>query len=127
MSVTFSVRQFDPKGRLVAPAAAGADLESYEAGFANANAADILAELGLGPDLFGGAPICAFASLVTVALRGRLGRRSPKIRARTYAGGGGATITDLGRPEGYLERRLHDLALLTQRGRAAGATHICWG
>ncbi len=37
------------------------------------------------------------------------------------------TVVHVGRDEGYIEKRLGDLAALIQRSRAIGATHIGWG
>ncbi|MGH7152976.1 MAG: hypothetical protein ACREF3_03530 [Acetobacteraceae bacterium] len=39
---------------------------------------------------------------------------------------GRITVVHCGRREGYVEQRLGDLAILIQRGRAAGATHVGW-
>ena len=37
------------------------------------------------------------------------------------------TIVHIGRAEGYVERRLSDLARAIQRSRTIGATHFSWG
>jgi len=72
-------------------------------------------------------PINAFSALVTAALRRHLGQRSPAIPPVEDTEPGRMTINHLGRAEGYLERRLGNLASLIQRSRLLGATHVGWG
>lgn len=67
------------------------------------------------------------AGLVTAALRARLGRRSSELSAMSTPEPGRMTLIFAERREGYVEEKLADLARLTQRSRAVGATHIVWG
>lgn len=41
--------------------------------------------------------------------------------------GDGPTIIHCGVEAGYLNRRIHALAVMLAAGREAGATHLCWG
>jgi hypothetical protein len=110
------------------PQAARDDPDSFELSVSNANGADLLRALGLAPEPGGGpVPIDAFAGLVTAAARRHLDRRSPALATVEDVQKGRLTVVLVGRPEGYIERRLGDLMALIQRGRAAGATHIGWG
>ncbi|CAH2605945.1 conserved protein of unknown function (plasmid) [Rhodovastum atsumiense] len=126
MSVTFSVLRTDPRnGRLIWPVTATTEPEDFQVNFGNANAADLLAALGLSWD--GGTgemPIPLFSGLITQALRRGLCHRSPERPPIIDAKSDRLTIIHLGAPEGHIKRRL---AALVQRGRAAGATHIGWG
>lgn len=101
--------------------------DSFEVNVTNANGADLLLALALTPKPSGELPIDHFAGLVTTALRRHLGRRSPELAETTDTAPGRMAMIFCGRREGYVEQRLGDLAALTQRGRAVGATHISWG
>lgn len=93
----------------------------------NANAADILAALGLADPHAEPMPLSAFSNLVTAALRRHIGKRSPAYASVEDTQPGRMSITYCGRSEGYIERRLGELAVMTQEARAIGATHIGWG
>lgn len=129
MAVSFHPYVFDPQRRLwVFPAAAQTDPEAFDTCLTNSNAVDLLLALGLQPDPVGGPmPLEQFANLVTAALRRHLGYRSPEIPPFCDQREGQMTVVTLGRREGYIEERLGELAILLQRSRAAGATHIGWG
>jgi len=109
------------------PDAARVEPDAFEMNVSNANGVDLLLALGLAPKTSSDPmPIDAFAGLVTAALRRHLGRRSPEQENVTDNADGRMTFVYCGRPEGYIEDRLGDLARLIQRSRAAGATHIGW-
>ena len=103
------------------------DGDGFEVSVSNGNAVELLLALGLSPEPDGIFTLDAFSGLVTAALRRHLGQRSPEIAPAEYAELGRMTMIHLGRSEGYIERRLGDLAGLVQRSRLAGATHIGWG
>lgn len=110
------------------PGAARDDAGSFELSVSNANGADLLCTLGLAPEPGGGPiPIEHFAGLVTEAARRHLGHRSPALGTVEDLQKGRLTVVLVGRPEGYIERRLGDLMSLIQRSCAAGATHFGWG
>ena len=97
------------------------ELDDREVSVSNRNGIDLLLALGLDPDDDGGTrPIAEFAALVTAALRRHLDHRSPELANRVDAQPGCMTITHLGRPDGYIEERLGDLARLVQFGLSAG-------
>jgi hypothetical protein len=128
MSVTFMPYVFDAtRSCWVRPTAIARDDETFELNVSNANAADLLAELGIaaepGADPW---PIELVAHLITGALRRHLGKRSPARTAITDAAPGRTTIIHCARREGYIEERLGHLAQLVQRSRAIRATHIGW-
>ena len=111
------------------PDACQHDPERFTLELNDRNAADVLARLGY-PDetwLDDPLPIGEFAALVRTALRRSLGKRSPALATQDLSPiRAGMSISDCGREEGYVERRLHDLAMLAVRAREAGATHIAW-
>jgi hypothetical protein len=111
------------------PEACQQDPDHFTVEMNNRNAGDVLERLGYAGEtwLDEPLPIDEFAALVQLALRRSLGKRSPALAPRELAPiGGGMSITDGGRAEGYLESRLFDLAMLAARAREAGATHIGW-
>lgn len=111
------------------PEACQRDPERFTLELNNRNAADVLARLGYSGETWIDEPlqINEFARLVTRALRRSLGQRSPAILAHELPPiGAGATFIEGGREEGYIERRLYDLAMLVARAREVGATHIGW-
>jgi hypothetical protein len=103
------------------------DGDGFEVSVSNRNAVELLLALGLSPEPDGIFTLDAFSGLVTAALRRHLGQRSPEVAPAEHAEPGKMTMIHLGRSEGYIERRLGDLACLVQRSRLAGATHIGWG
>ena len=110
------------------PRTACDDPDSFELSVSNANGSDLLCALGLAPEPGGGpVPIEHFAGLVTAAARRHLDHRSPALATVEDVQKGRLTVVLVGRPEGYIERRLSDLMTLIQRSRAAGATHFGWG
>jgi hypothetical protein len=109
------------------PWAARDDPDSFELSVSNANGVELLCALGLALEPGGPVPIDHFAGLVTAAARRHLDHRSPALATVEDVQKGRLTVVLVGRPEGYIERRLGDLMALIQRGRAAGATHIGWG
>lgn len=104
----------------------GAENETFE--LSNANASDLLSILGF-EDLWSAPPepIAAFLGRLTAALRNSTGRPSVEIPVTVDQAPGRLTVFDCGRVEGYLNRRLHELAILVQQSREAGATHVGWG
>ena len=111
----------------VIPSLARDDGDGFEVSVSNRNAVELLLALGLSPEPDGIFTLDAFSGLVTAALRRHLGQRSPEVAPAEHAEPGKMTMIHLGRSEGYIERRLGDLAGLVQRSRRAGATHIGWG
>jgi hypothetical protein len=110
------------------PPAARDDPDTFALALSNTNGIDLLCALGLAPEPDGGPiPIDTFAGLVTAAARRHFDRRSPAVATVEDVQEGRMTLVRVGRSEGYIERRLADLMILIQRGRAAGATHIGWG
>ena len=128
MSVSFlAYVRDDARDLWVMPALARDNADTFEVSVSNGNAVELLLALGLSPEPDGIFTLDAFSGLVTAALRRHLGQRSPEIAPAEYAELGKMTMIHLGRSEGYVERRLGDLAGLVQRSRLAGATHIGWG
>jgi hypothetical protein len=128
MSVSFlAYVRDDARDLWVMPALARDNADTFEVSVSNGNAVELLLALGLSPEPDGIFTLDAFSGLVTAALRRHLGQRSPEIAPAEYAELGKMTMIHLGRSEGYIERRLGDLAGLVQRSRLAGATHIGWG
>jgi hypothetical protein len=110
------------------PGAVRDDPDRFELSVSNANGAGLLRALGLAPEPGGGpVPIDHFAGLVTAAARRDLDHRSPALATVEDVQKGRLTVVLVGRPEGYIERRVGDLMTLIQRSRAAGATHFGWG
>ena len=105
---------------------AGAENGTFE--LSNANAFDLLSILGF-EDLWSAPPqpIATFLGRLTAALRKSTGRPSAEIPVTVDQATGRLTVIDCGRAEGYLNRRLHELAILVQQSREAGATHVGWG
>ncbi len=128
MSVSFLpyVRD-DVRDLWVIPSLACDDGDGFEVSVSNGNAVELLLALGLSPEPDGVFTLDAFSGLVTAALRRHLGQRSPEVPPAEHAEPGKMTMIHCGRSEGYIERRLGDLAGLVQCSRLAGATHIGWG
>jgi hypothetical protein len=102
--------------------------DRLELSVSNANGADLLCTPGLAPEPGGGPdPIEHFAGLVTAAARRHPDHGSPALATVEDFQKGRLTVVLVGRPEGYIERRLGDLMTLIQRSRAVGATHFGWG
>jgi hypothetical protein len=111
------------------PEACQRDPERFTLELNNRNAADVLARLGYPGETWLDEPlrIDEFAELVRLALRRSLGTRSPAVESQELPQiDTGMTVIECGRAEGYIERRLYDLAMLAARAREAGATHIGW-
>jgi hypothetical protein len=89
------------------------------------NAADVL---GI-EDSFSASPwpLPCFKALLIVARRKRLGHASPAIPVTDMREPGSMLLTDCGRNEGYIERKLALLSDLANRAAEVGATHIGWG
>jgi hypothetical protein len=104
------------------------DQEEFEVDVCNANAVDLLLALGLEPASYGHViAIDVLSNLVTAAMRRHLGKRSPELPTIEDSEPGQLAIVHIGRVEGYIERRLGDLARAIQRSRTIGAKHISWG
>ncbi|HMD61048.1 MAG TPA: hypothetical protein VKG78_06435 [Opitutaceae bacterium] len=101
--------------------------EDFELNVCNSNGIELLLALGLQPEPDGLLEIATFTNLVTCALRRHLGRRSPALEPVEDAAPGRMTVVFGERSEGYVERRLGDLARLLQQSRMIGATHFGWG
>jgi hypothetical protein len=104
------------------------DQEEFEVDVCNANATDLLLTLGLEPASYGDViAINVFSNLVTAAMRRHLGKSSPELPTVEDTEPGLMTIIHVGCAEGYIERRLGDLARAIQHSRTIGATHFSWG
>ena len=128
MSICFSPYVHDQVRDIwMVPQAASDDPNCFELSVSNANGVDLLRALGFAPEPGGGPmPIDQFAGLVTAAARRHLDHRSPALATVEDVREGQLTVVHVGRPAGYIERRLGDLITLIQRSRAAGATHFGW-
>lgn len=129
MTVCFTPYVRDPKrDAWVHPQSDEEDYGEFELDVCNANALDLLLALGLEPASYGDViAIDVFSNLVTAALRRHLGKRSPELLTVEDAQPGRMTMIHIGRNEGYIERKLGELAKVIQRSRAIGATHFGWG
>lgn len=127
MTVNFKPYVFDQVRHTWCMLASPED-ETFIVNLSNANAADVLAALGLSAaDENNPMPIDAFSNLTTAALRRHLDNRSPERELIVDPVPGKMTIIHCSRREGYVEERLGDLAKLIQRSRTAGSSHIGWG
>jgi hypothetical protein len=128
VSICFVPYVHDPTRDIwMVPRAAHVDQETFALSVSNANGVDLLCALGLAPEPGGGPiPIDIFAGMVTAAARRHLDHRSPELATVEDFQDGRLTIVRVGRSKGYIERRLADLMILIQRGRAAGGTHFGW-
>lgn len=105
------------------PGAVHDDPDRFELSVSNANGADLLCTLGLAPEPSGGpVPIEHFAGLVTEAARRHLDHRSPALATVEDVQKGRLTVVLVGRPEGYIERRLGDLMSLMTKPRRGSDT-----
>jgi hypothetical protein len=99
-----------------------------ELSLSNANAADVLAALGVvDPFSDGPWPIDRFHARLVAVRRSRLDHASPAISAIETRSPGRMTLIDCGRPEAYVERKLAELSAFVNAGLEIGATHIGWG
>jgi len=127
MSICFLPYVRDDARDLVIPALARADVDAFRVSVSNGKTVGLLLGLGLAPEPDGILTLEAFSGFVTGALRRHLAQRSPEVAPAAHVEPGKMTMIHLGRSEGYIERRLGDLAGLVQRSRHAGTTHIGWG
>ena len=129
MTVCFTPYVRDEKREAwVLPHIGRSDQDEFEVDMCNANAIDLLLTLGLEPTSSGDViAIDVLSNLVTAAIRRHLGKRSPELPRVEDKAPGRMTIVHIGRAEGYIERRLGDLARAIQRSRTIGATHFSWG
>ena len=104
------------------------ELDDLEVALSNANAADVLDTLGI-EDSFSASPwpLPCFKALLIVARRKRLGHALPAIPVTDMREPGSMLLTDCGRDEGYIERKLALLSDLVNRAAEVGATHTGWG
>lgn len=104
------------------------DDDRFDINMCNSNALDVLEGLGF-PDMSVSdvpVPIEEFLDRTTRALRGSIDRPSPALEVRTNRTDYGMAIIIGSRPEGYVQKRLHQLAVMARESRAKGATHIGW-
>jgi hypothetical protein len=129
MSISFHPYVFDAADNTWRiPPACDTDDERFDINMCNANALDVLEELGF-PDQSTSdepVPIEDFLERITRALRGQIDRPSPPLETRTVRTGYGMAIIIGARQEGYVGKRLHQIALMARQSRDAGATHIGW-
>lgn len=72
-------------------------------------------------------PIECFEARCTAFLRNHLGKPDPAIPTIVSQQPGRATLTECGRPEGWLQERVLELLRSIKDGRARGATHVYAG
>jgi hypothetical protein len=104
------------------------DDDRFSINMCNSNALDVLESLGY-PEMStceSPVPIEVFLERVTAALRRSIDRPSPVLETRTTRTDLGMVIIIGGRVEGYIQKRLHQLAIMARECRDAGATHIGW-
>ncbi|MCW8309355.1 hypothetical protein AruPA_20235 [Acidiphilium sp. PA] len=104
------------------------DDDRFDINMCNANALDVLEALGY-PDMsVSDEPVSIelFLDRTTRALRGAIDRPSPAQEIRTSNTDYGMAIIIGARTEGYVQKRLHQLAVMARESRANGATHIGW-
>jgi hypothetical protein len=89
----------------------------------NSNGRLVLRSLGIEPDpeLCGQLPIVTFLNICRSWLRSNFG--TPSLEIETVVDG---NFIDCGIGEGYINRRVHELAVMAHKGREAGATDIVW-
>jgi hypothetical protein len=89
----------------------------------NANARLVLRSLGIEPDpeYCGQLPIDTFLKVCRGWLRRNIG--NPSLEIETIVEG---NFIDCGIGAGYINRRVHALAVLAHKGREAGATDMVW-
>jgi hypothetical protein len=89
----------------------------------NTNASLVMRSLGLSldPEWCGQLPIDIFLNICRAWLRQNLG--NPSLEIETVVDG---NFIDCGVGAGYINRRVHELALMAHRGREAGATDVVW-
>jgi hypothetical protein len=110
------------------PAGCDTDDDRFSINMCNANALDVLEQLGFPETSVSDVPVPIddFLDRTTRALRGSIDRPSPAMEVRTSQTGYGMAIIIGGRVEGYVQKRLHQLAVMARESRAIGATHIGW-
>lgn len=104
------------------------DDDRFSINMCNSNALDVLESLGY-PEMSESdtpIPIEVFLERVTAALRRSIDRPSPAIETHAVHSATSMSIIVGGRVEGYVQKRLHQLAVMARECRDAGATHIGW-
>lgn len=129
MSISFHPYVFDTADNTWRiPAACDIDDERFDINMCNANALDVLGQIGFPDQSVSDVPVPIedFLDRVTKALRGQIDRPSPPLESRAVSTGYGMAIIIGARQEGYVGKRLHQIALMARQSRDAGATHIGW-
>jgi len=110
------------------PAGCDTDDDRFSINMCNANALDVLEKLGFPETSVSDVPVPIddFLDRTTRALRGSIDRPSPAMEVRTSQTDYGMVFIIGGRVEGYVQKRLHQLAVMARESRANGATHIGW-
>lgn len=102
-------------------------LGDLECNVSNANGYSILEALCIEADPCGGLPINEFIGRGQVWLKRNIGKPSEEIEVtESRAAPDKCLVIDCGRQEGYLNRRIQELVMLAQEGKAKGATHFTW-
>lgn len=102
---------------------------NHGANLSNRNAFIVLAALGV-DDLdmsCGGMPIDEFMGKAQSWLQAHIGKPSTKVETKVDVGDKRCTMVDFGIDEGYVNRRIREMVMLAQDGKAKGATHFTWG
>ncbi len=131
MSIDFYPVRYDADQDIFRiPESARADLEAYSLNVSQANGVDLLDALGIDSS-FGVKRLDEFSRLLVSArqadLKARKGETSPGIATTIDAGPGRMTMINFSRRPGYVEERLSQLAVIVQKARDFGATHISSG
>jgi hypothetical protein len=123
MSITFSAGMIVEEGEVrVAHAWPGVD----EMNCSNANARAILTALGLPADECGTFNLKAAAAMCHLWLQAHIDAPDLGVPTTVERGALGAIMIDFGIPQGYLNRRIHELSVIAGAGIALGATHLIW-
>ncbi len=129
MSISFMPYIYDAASKTWRiPASCATDDDRFCVNMCNSNALDVLEQIGF-PDMsVSDEPIAIerFLDRITTALRKSIDRPSPAIETRTTRIDCGMAIIIGGRSEGYVGKRLHQIALMARQSRNVGATHIGW-
>ena len=131
MSIDFYPVRYDADQDIFRiPESARADLDAYSLNVSQDNGIDLLDALGIDSS-FGVKRLDEFSRLLANArqadLKARKGETSPGIATTIDAGPGRMTMIHCGRRAGYVEEKLSQLAVVVQKGRDLGATHLSWG
>ena len=94
----------------------------------NRNMRDVMRALGYElPEDGGVFPIDEMISRATDWLKRNIDKASDETRTVTTKGARGAEFVDVGHRRGYLNERIHNIAIIVREGKERGATHVTIG